>query len=125
MLKSTKLYLIGCIVGTLLMSACSDTLNPEIYSQTSPDNLFNTVQGVESVLFGAYALAAEVSGNDAAELLGVEESMGDIGYVESTWVVNFQEYILDGAGSPRYSTLDRKSTRLNSSHVAISYAVFC
>lgn len=105
MLKSTKLYLIGCIMGTLLMSACSDTLNPEIYSQTSPDNLFNTVQGVESVLFGAYALAAEVSGNDAAELLGVEESMGDIGYVESTWVVNFQEYILDGAGSPRYSTL--------------------
>src|SRR5690625_5376819 len=24
-----------------------------------------------------------------------------------------------------YSTVDRKSTRLNSSHVAISYAVFC
>src|SRR5699024_11974377 len=24
-----------------------------------------------------------------------------------------------------YSTLDRKSTRLNSSHVSISYAVFC
>src|SRR5690625_7066080 len=27
--------------------------------------------------------------------------------------------------SPRSSTPDRKSTRLNSSHVAISYAVFC
>src|SRR5437870_11209435 len=26
---------------------------------------------------------------------------------------------------PRKSVLDRKSTRLNSSHVAISYAVFC
>src|SRR5690625_5677602 len=26
---------------------------------------------------------------------------------------------------PRRSTRDRKSTRLNSSHVAISYAVFC
>src|SRR5690625_7790146 len=25
----------------------------------------------------------------------------------------------------RFNTLDRKSTRLNSSHVAISYAVFC
>src|SRR5207253_7323022 len=25
----------------------------------------------------------------------------------------------------RYQTIDRKSTRLNSSHVAISYAVFC
>src|SRR5437660_3222333 len=27
--------------------------------------------------------------------------------------------------SPGWSRLDRKSTRLNSSHVAISYAVFC
>src|SRR5690625_655904 len=30
-----------------------------------------------------------------------------------------------GVGPERYSDLDRKSTRLNSSHVAISYAVFC
>src|SRR5690625_7888236 len=105
MLKSTKLYLIGCIVGTLLMSACSDTLNPEIYSQTSPDNLFNAVQGVESVLVGAYSLAAEVSGNDAAELLDVEDSMGDIGYVELMWVVKFKECILNDAGNPKYSTL--------------------
>src|SRR5439155_20778088 len=28
-------------------------------------------------------------------------------------------------GSPGMASLDRKSTRLNSSHVAISYAVFC
>src|SRR5690625_7067694 len=28
-------------------------------------------------------------------------------------------------GSSSFSSLDRKSTRLNSSHVAISYAVFC
>src|SRR5437868_9779018 len=26
---------------------------------------------------------------------------------------------------PRHRTVDRKSTRLNSSHVSISYAVFC
>src|SRR5438477_6204443 len=30
--------------------------------------------------------------------------------------------VLDGA---RYATGDRKSTRLNSSHMSISYAVFC
>src|SRR5439155_6221467 len=30
-----------------------------------------------------------------------------------------------GASILRVSSLDRKSTRLNSSHVAISYAVFC
>src|SRR5437870_6575713 len=31
----------------------------------------------------------------------------------------------DEALRPRMELLDRKSTRLNSSHVAISYAVFC
>src|SRR5437870_9046106 len=30
-----------------------------------------------------------------------------------------------GIGHTRWATQDRKSTRLNSSHVAISYAVFC
>src|SRR5262245_62504402 len=30
-----------------------------------------------------------------------------------------------GAGSWRRQSLDRKSTRLNSSHLGISYAVFC
>src|SRR5205814_2565464 len=30
-----------------------------------------------------------------------------------------------GAGDARVSILDRKSTRLNSSHLGISYAVFC
>src|SRR5439155_25225593 len=32
---------------------------------------------------------------------------------------------LIGAGDQYYDGADRKSTRLNSSHVAISYAVFC
>src|SRR5437870_8123244 len=31
----------------------------------------------------------------------------------------------EGEGNRMLSGLDRKSTRLNSSHVAISYAVFC
>src|SRR5438309_8964151 len=31
----------------------------------------------------------------------------------------------DDRASPRRSSLDRKSTRLNSSHSSISYAVFC
>src|SRR5699024_12784909 len=28
-------------------------------------------------------------------------------------------------GKPQWTAIDRKSTRLNSSHVSISYAVFC
>src|SRR5258705_10298036 len=31
----------------------------------------------------------------------------------------------DGRGQPRAERRDRKSTRLNSSHLGISYAVFC
>src|SRR5690606_41098246 len=34
-------------------------------------------------------------------------------------------YLNPGSAGPRRFSLDRKSTRLNSSHVKISYAVFC
>src|SRR5690625_6596323 len=34
-------------------------------------------------------------------------------------------YTSGTTGKPKGAELDRKSTRLNSSHVAISYAVFC
>src|SRR5437660_4871276 len=34
-------------------------------------------------------------------------------------------YLMSGDEEGIYPSLDRKSTRLNSSHVAISYAVFC
>src|SRR5690625_1724980 len=36
------------------------------------------------------------------------------------WLADFED-----ASSPSWANIDRKSTRLNSSHVAISYAVFC
>src|SRR5690625_5954492 len=36
-----------------------------------------------------------------------------------------EERILDNHALERERGIDRKSTRLNSSHVAISYAVFC
>src|SRR3712207_9013952 len=34
-------------------------------------------------------------------------------------------FLLPRPVSPKYAALDRKSTRLNSSHANISYAVFC
>src|SRR2546426_12238881 len=41
-----------------------------------------------------------------------------------TW---FEPYrtVLDTSDAPFWKWLDRKSTRLNSSHLVISYAVFC
>src|SRR5439155_22373092 len=41
------------------------------------------------------------------------------------WVTPLLSYPLGVPMSPRAKRADRKSTRLNSSHVAISYAVFC
>src|SRR5439155_10970181 len=46
------------------------------------------------------------------------------------WLRTFRGYVHDMVEAVRReaatgATLDRKSTRLNSSHVAISYAVFC
>src|SRR5699024_12231998 len=38
---------------------------------------------------------------------------------------NTAEVVLDEVRVPKENLLDRKSTRLNSSHVSISYAVFC
>src|SRR5699024_12586935 len=42
------------------------------------------------------------------------QSRREVALVETTWVARH-----------RLTMLDRKSTRLNSSHVSISYAVFC
>src|SRR5437870_10826980 len=39
--------------------------------------------------------------------------------------VRVLEQIVTDSGAQTASQIDRKSTRLNSSHVAISYAVFC
>src|SRR5690625_6848933 len=44
-------------------------------------------------------------------------------YTEFSWKVFASLYLLLYSGFRE--TIDRKSTRLNSSHVAISYAVFC
>src|SRR5207253_861019 len=38
---------------------------------------------------------------------------------------DFRDGLLSGGGNQNRHFVDRKSTRLNSSHVAISYAVFC
>ena len=57
-----------------------DQLDPEVFSQTAPDNLFNSLPGVEGVLFGAYSWAAENHGNDMAQGITAPEAMTDIGF---------------------------------------------
>src|SRR5699024_11877610 len=65
-------------------------------------------RGVIALVVSATAVALHVDDHVALELLPVPE--GDLGHSDA------------GLG---IVTVDRKSTRLNSSHVSISYAVFC
>src|SRR5437667_6563279 len=81
-------------------------------------------------IIGSGLGAREFDGIDAAEVLDlVARSFQP--HVLDAW--NFSSHILDAANRLfpvviRYIVfefVDRKSTRLNSSHITISYAVFC
>ena len=94
--KYIALVFIG--LSVLGLTACEDWLEPEVYSETAPENLFGSLKGVESVLFAAYAEVAENRGNDLAQNLGTSECMTDITFMEfgaiSNWVTNFQDFVL-------------------------------
>src|SRR5690625_5538568 len=66
---------------------------------------------------------------DYAKFTGVEYTYGDRRHGEDAYYEDIVERTKSGGSgrNPRNIDLviDRKSTRLNSSHVAISYAVFC
>src|SRR5690606_41590596 len=64
-----------------------------------------------------------ISGKNSADIRLVVDAL-DLCYTKSH-VDTFVIISGDSDFSPLVSKLDRKSTRLNSSHVKISYAVFC
>ena len=55
---------------------------------------------------------------DDLDPLDLSVTLGRVGYEEILLLLDDEECVLQGG-------IDRKSTRLNSSHVVISYAVFC
>src|SRR5690554_7633078 len=55
--------------------------------------------------------------------MALDRIAGDHGF--SPWKTKFQALVAEGRLGGEKLVLDRKSTRLNSSHVRISYAVFC
>src|SRR5438132_14327364 len=68
--------------------------------------------------------------NDTATTEIYTLSLHDALPISIIWIIATGTEILQGAGTDRNSPwlsarLDRKSTRLNSSHTVISYAVFC
>src|SRR5471030_1518376 len=87
--------------------------------------LFNVIGG----LLGGYEGRVSVAGET---IKGPHASIGMIFQEESTFpwrtVIDNVAFPLEIAGMPKTERLekaDRKSTRLNSSHLGISYAVFC
>src|SRR5690625_6250790 len=76
---------------------------------------------VPHTLEEAYEVADAIERNDMAQL---PSELGDLLFQ----VVYYSQLAQEEERFNFYdviNTLDRKSTRLNSSHVAISYAVFC
>src|SRR3712207_7329315 len=71
-----------------------------------------------------------IRGRSSVELLGVDGFLLHRTWYDHPEVPDAVSLLRGGAvallrGTRRHPTLDRKSTRLNSSHANISYAVFC
>src|SRR5690606_15747513 len=83
--------------------------------------------GLETLQAGKRLVQAAARGADVGVMLlklGVQllEFAVDLGGAAAQLFLAFAARVQHGAG---IGILDRKSTRLNSSHVKISYAVFC
>jgi len=103
------LKIIFLLLVTIFIYSCENQLQPEVFSENAPDNLFNSLNGVEAVLNGAHANLALMGGNDAAQILTHEEAMTDVGFgnlgAVANWLLNFQDWILDGIGSSLYDPM--------------------
>ncbi|MEM7110536.1 MAG: RagB/SusD family nutrient uptake outer membrane protein, partial [Bacteroidota bacterium] len=90
----------------LLFMGCDEALEPEVFSDTLPSNLFASLEGVEGVLFGAYSNASRVGGNNAASELAEQEFMTDVGFSTGGGAtpLNYIDWILDpSAGAGLYN----------------------
>ncbi len=98
-MKPIKIILSGfCMLTLVQLYSCKKFLEPKIYSETTPENLFKSLKGVESVLFGAYAKLGEMPGSNIAVITTMlEENTGDFIHSNNADVVNFKRFILDPA----------------------------
>src|SRR5690625_2399615 len=110
-----KLWLIITIVASMIISGFIISYDAAGYASiaeaaegTAFSNILSTLTSLLGSLENFYKLIAVI--------LGIVYVV----FTANNLVVNEVD-----SGSMAYTLSDRKSTRLNSSHVAISYAVFC
>lgn len=88
-------YYSSLLLGMCIsFSSCSYLLDEDVYSQLDPDALFQTVDGVESVLFGAYR-DAQFNGNFGGNVEFQEEWTCDQ-FWETGGAVNLQATVMLG-----------------------------
>src|SRR5690349_23988654 len=108
-LKVLLAYIAGVVLSIVLMLAVLTLMTKQ------SDYLVST-----DVAERAYELAEMLQFDRAGMPIGFDNSEGDRDWMYESLKQEIAYRVLDAAG-----TVDRKSTRLNSSHVEISYAVFC
>src|SRR5690606_41872943 len=88
---------------------------------------FSRPRPPRSTLFPYTTLFRSVHGNEASSSEAALYTMWDLlrGASEVQGVLDSVVVVFEPAVNPDGRERDRKSTRLNSSHVKISYAVFC
>src|SRR5690625_1173820 len=114
-----------------------------IFSTTSAEEAYRQIKKEEIDLFIADIEMPKLSGYELADIIHshalnitVIFVTANSGYAVHAFEINVHDYIMKPYTKERLTqsierliektkTTDRKSTRLNSSHVAISYAVFC
>src|ERR1039457_3061741 len=113
----------------------------EVSNPATVLNLFATTNSsgnytVKEVPAGVYKITVEASGFKTVTNAGVTANVGTISHVDFKMQIGKASEVVEVTGEAaavntedsRISTTvssDRKSTRLNSSHLVISYAVFC
>src|SRR5690606_32871404 len=107
----------------------TDTPRPRIMTSPRPGPLSGHAQaptpGAMLMLGALGVVYGDIGTSPLYTLRACLTSFGDFAPAHVLGVLSILFWLLMLVVSVKYVALDRKSTRLNSSHVKISYAVFC
>src|SRR5690625_1833195 len=113
------------LLFVIVLAACGG--NSEEASGTEDDGKLKLVAGTEATYAPMEYIDenGEIVGIDIDIVNAIAEEIGaEVEFQNIGWDPLFPA-VKNGEIDFAVSSIDRKSTRLNSSHVAISYAVFC